>query len=278
MAELLTMTAEKYLADPAPQPSLSASIAKILLTQSPLHAKLAHPRLNPAYRPVEDSRFDLGSAAHAMLLERTSDPITWCDFEDWRKNEAKAQRDAARIAGKFPVLTRYRAVLEAMVETARDFIASTELAGILDTGTPEQVVVWKEGDVFCRIRPDMLSADRRICLDYKTTDSAEPETFIRQIGHLGYDVQEQLYTLGLAATGAHASFVFLAQEITEPYACSLIALSNAYRELAALKVKRALRLWDWCIKRNEWPTYGNQIMYAEPAPWDLAQLDHEVAL
>jgi len=50
-------------------PSLSRSVAHILLTQTPYHAWLAHPRLNPDYMPDEDSKFDIGTATHAMLLE-----------------------------------------------------------------------------------------------------------------------------------------------------------------------------------------------------------------
>src|SRR5262245_50563917 len=59
----------EYLADPCPAPSLSASIAHILLSQSPRHAWEAHPRLNPHYEPEEAEAFDLGTAAHAYLLE-----------------------------------------------------------------------------------------------------------------------------------------------------------------------------------------------------------------
>lgn len=74
-AELQTMSAEAYHQDPAPQPSLSSSIAKILLDQSPRHAWLAHPKLNPNYVAEEDSRFDIGTAAHVMMLERDSSRI-----------------------------------------------------------------------------------------------------------------------------------------------------------------------------------------------------------
>src|SRR6266571_488600 len=73
---IYTLTAEQYHADPAPTASLSSSVASILLDQSPLHAWLAHPRLNHSYvREDANSRFDLGSAAHMMLLERREDKI-----------------------------------------------------------------------------------------------------------------------------------------------------------------------------------------------------------
>jgi len=58
-----------YHADPIAEPSLSSSIAKILLARSPRHAWANHPRLNPNQEPETRREFDFGSAAHAMLLE-----------------------------------------------------------------------------------------------------------------------------------------------------------------------------------------------------------------
>ena len=72
---IVNLTAEQYHSDPCPTASLSSSIANILLDQSPLHAYLAHSRLNLQYEREESSRFDLGSAAHMMLLERREDKI-----------------------------------------------------------------------------------------------------------------------------------------------------------------------------------------------------------
>jgi hypothetical protein len=269
-ARILICTDTEYHADPAPQPSLSSSIAKILLEQSPRHAWLAHPKLNPNFVPEEDERFDLGSAAHSMLLEGDASPIVWIEADDWRKKATKEARQAARDDDKLPLLLKYRAVLEAMVVEAHRFVASSELADILNTGDAEQTVIWQEAGTHCRARLDLLSAGRRIILDYKSTENAEPNAFIRQIGRMGYDIQAEFYALGIKAlTGQEPTFVFLAQEITPPHSCSLVALSNAYREIGQSKVSRALRLWAYCLSRNEWPAYTNRICYGEPPAWML---------
>ena len=42
---------DAYHADPCPGPSLSSSVAKLMLDRSPLHAWHAHPRLNPNFEP-----------------------------------------------------------------------------------------------------------------------------------------------------------------------------------------------------------------------------------
>src|SRR5258708_2254328 len=40
---------DDYHQDPAPEPSLSSSIVKLLDQQTPAHAYAAHPRLNPQF-------------------------------------------------------------------------------------------------------------------------------------------------------------------------------------------------------------------------------------
>lgn len=272
---ILNLTAEQYHADPAPIASLSSSIANILLDQSPLHAYLAHPRLNLQYEREESSRFDLGSAAHMMLLERREDKIVRVQADDWRTKAAKEARDAAQANGQYAVLERQYVDIVAMCTAAQDYLLTTELGDMLATGDPERTVLWQEGALWYRCRPDLMSADRRIVLDYKSTASAAPEFISRQIGRMGYDLQSEFYTRGIqAATGREdTTFVFLFQEITPPYACSLISLSNAYREVGKLKVARAMGLWQKCVTTNTWPGYTTKVLYVEPTPWQLVDAE-----
>lgn len=272
---IINLTPELYHADPAPIASLSSSIAHILIEQSPMHAWLAHPRLNPNYERETDSRFDLGSAAHMMLLERREDRIVRVQADDWRTKAAREARDAAQAEGKYAVLERQFADIVAMCNAAQDFLLTTELSDILGTGDPEQTVLWQEGKMWCRCRPDMLALDRRVVLDYKSTASAAPDAFAKQIGRMGYDLQAEFYLRGLKAVGYDPVFVFLAQEITPPYACSLISLSNAFREVGKAKVARAMKLWEMSMTTNNWLGYSTRILYAEPKPWDLMELENQ---
>jgi hypothetical protein len=272
--------AAQYHADPCPVPSLSNSIAKILIDQSPLHAWHAHSRLNPSHAAEESSRFDIGSAAHMLLLERRSDGIVIVEANDWRKKEAKEARDAARANGQYPILAHHYARTNEMVAAAYAFIATTELNGIFELGLAERTLIWREGDAWCRCRPDLLSTDRRIVLDYKTTENAEPEAFIRQIGRMSYDLQAEFYIRGVrtVAEDYESTFVFLAQEVSPPYACSLVSLANAYRAIGQQKVERALELWKHCTATNKWPSYSTRIAYAEPSPWQLPEIDEPTAV
>lgn len=265
------MPAEQYHADPCDVPSLSNSVAHILIAQSPLHAWMAHPRLNPNYRPDESSRFDLGSAAHALLLEGNAAKICVIDAADWRTKAAKEQREEARANGLLPVLKKHDYAMRAMVKAARDFLASSELAGILDDGEPELTVTWQEGETRLRSRLDWLTTDRAVILDYKTCANAEPNAFIRNMGAMGYDMQDAFYTRGMEAHGEKPIFVFLAQEIEPPYACSLISLSNMFLEVANAKVDRAIKTWADCMASGHWPAYPRQVCYAEPPNWMMRE-------
>ncbi|GBR70939.1 hypothetical protein [Gluconobacter kanchanaburiensis] len=58
-----------YHSDPCLEPSLSNSIARVLLDQSPMHAHYAHPRLNLKREPFEvTAAMDFGTALHKLLL------------------------------------------------------------------------------------------------------------------------------------------------------------------------------------------------------------------
>src|SRR4051812_20090402 len=105
---------ERYLADPCVVPSLSASVAVTLLRESARKAWFRHPRLNPSYAQREETKFDLGTATHAMLLEGAN-VIEVCEFDDWRTKDARARRDAARLAGRVPLLRKHHDDVMAMV-------------------------------------------------------------------------------------------------------------------------------------------------------------------
>jgi len=269
------MAMDAYQADPCPAPSLSSGIAHRLITQSPLHAWHAHPRLNPAYVREEDTAFDLGSCAHALLLEGDG-AIVSLDYADWRKKEAQQERAAVRQAGKIPVLAHKYQECLAMAEVARAAIRNCGDVHIdLAEGRAEHVIAWQEeAGAWCRARPDWHSNDRTVFLDYKSTSgSAEPNAWIRnQMGPMGYDVQAVHYQRGNVRTGgpAHAQWLFLVQENYPPYCYSFVGLSPAMREIAQRKWDFALALWTHCTKVNVWKGYPNVIAYAEPTAWQMS--------
>lgn len=264
--------AATYHADPCPAPSLSSSVARVLVECSPLHAWTAHPRLNPAHVREESEAFDLGTAVHAYLLEG-ADNFAIIDAPDWRTKAAKEARDAAREEGKVPLLAHRWADVRGMAAAARESFKSCERPTPLTAGAPERTLIWREGPVWCRARLDWLHDDHRTIDDLKSTSvTANPEVWTRTLFNTGYDLQAAWYLRGLkAVTGQDARFRFVVIETTPPYACSLIGLSPEALMLAEKKCLMALELWAACLETNVWPGYPTRVCYAELPGYEEAR-------
>lgn len=259
--------------------AVSSGLCHRLLAQSPLHARLASP-WNDSRTQDNSKAADIGSAAHACLLEGTEDGIQVVDAEDWRTKAAKELRDAAYADGRIPMLTGKMPAVRAMVSTAREYLAASELNGIFDNGTPETTILFTQRETIpCKIRCDWLTADARIILSYKTTaGSANPDSWIRtQLPQ--YDMATVFYERGVLAAcdTDQTRCVHLIQEQSFPYACSLVALAPAYRNLAAHRLDMALAEWEQCVGTGRWPAYPTRICHAEPKPWQQAEAEERDA-
>ena len=277
------MPVSDYHADPAPEPSLSSSIAKILVNQSPAHAWHAHPRLNPHHRPEESEDFDRGSAAHSLLLEG-DDRMVECAFNDWRTNAAKDMRDKIRLEGKLPLLTKHIGPVRKMVEIAKKYLRESELELQIEDCYAERTVIWQAGGIWKRARFDLQVRNRPIILDFKSTESADPLSFSRQIIAMGYDVQAAFYTEAYEAVhlwktespralGTSPTFCFLVQERTEPFACSLVGVDPMMLDLGQQKCEFASKLWKQCLDSGKWLGYPRQIAWASPPAWALENFE-----
>lgn len=272
---LVAMPAEAYHADPCDRPSLSSSIARTLLTKSPLHAWSEHPRLNPDRIPEERNEFDLGSAAHALLLEG-EDRMAVIDADSYRTKVAQEARDEARAAKMHPILKARYDDVRRMVDAARNAIGNCpDLSGItIEGGQAELVGIWEEDGAIMRFRPDWVADNRSVMLDYKTTTDASPDVFTRQIARMGYHIQAAFYRRGMIAIeGADMPFVLVAQETEAPYAVSFHGCAPSMLEIAEAEVERAIDTWRECMRRNNWPAFTQRIHWAEAAAWQ--QMQHE---
>ena len=272
---IFQLSRAEYDADPAPAPSLNQSLAKVLLERSPRHAWLQHPRLNPKFEREKQQKFDLGTAAHDVLFNAGRN-IKIVPFDDYKKDAAKAARDAALAAGLMPVKLPEMETVDAMVKAAMPQIAQhRDMVGVFPgNGEAEQALVWQEGETWCRAAIDWLPPrEVGIFLDYKTTGiSANPEQWARQAYELGYDVQDVFYRRGLeAVTGRPWECRFIVQETDPPYALSVCAISPGGLALGHAKVTEALRIWRWCMERNFWPGYARETAHIEPAPWQMGR-------
>ncbi len=255
-------------------PALSATIAHILVNKSALHAWHAHPRLNPNYYQEESAEFDYGRAAHSILLEGDESPLIVIEADDWRSKAAKEARINARADGKIPLLSRQMHKVRAMVAAAHAYLAESDLVGILDSGHSEYPLHWIEGPTHCRARLDHISHDKRIVIDYKSAESANPHSFVNRAVAYGYAMQEAFYRRGVKAIiGREPAFAFFVQEKEPPFACSLIAFDPAMQAIGDRQVEYAISLWTHAMQTDRWLGYPSQIAYLEPPAWYMARAE-----
>lgn len=269
---ILDVTASQYHMDRlgTEQPSLSASIAKILLAESPAHAKAKHPRLSdfPIFEEHDDA-LELGTVVHQILLDGGAD-VDVLDFDNWRTNAAKEARELSRANGRIALLRRKWENALTVSDAVKEEIRNLDITPKpLSNGKPEQTLKWMEGDVHCRARLDWLHNDFTVIDDVKTSSrSASPHGIDRTILSMGYDVQEAFYRRGVkAVTGIEPLFRFCFVETTAPFAISVVSLAPDWKTLADAKVDHAIEVWRECLATNRWPGFPSKVCYVEAPGW-----------
>lgn len=271
------ISAAEYHADPVEAISLSSGLVKVLVDQSPAHARLAHPRLNPNFRHANKREFDIGHAFHALFLEG-EDAATIIQADNYRTKAAQEARDAAYATGKIPLLPHDFNDVQRMAEAARRQLAAHEDSpNAFSDGKSEQTLIWQERGVWCRARLDWKPNSRRVYTDLKSTSvSANPEQWIRtQLFGMGGDIQAAFYCRGIRKVlGIKAPvFQFCVVETEPPYAMSIIAVGEAVMTLADKKIDHALDIWAECLANDTWPAYPNRTAWAELPPYMAAKFE-----
>lgn len=272
-----TYEADRFFDD---LPTLRSSIAWKLIERgsTPRHAWYASPRLNPNYEPDHSRKFDLGRAAHALLLGKGAEFVI-IDADGFQTKEARRLRDEAYAERKTPLLKKDFAQAATMCEAAKGQLEELVNAGTLErmpfgAAETERVLLWEDRGVWCRCRVDYLPHDGEILLEYKSTNaSAHPDLFqFRQMRQLGYDAQLAFYRRGLEACGiANSPQVgIIAQETEPPYLLSYMRLDDELIMRANERVERALKTWKKCLETNTWPGFN-------VAGYDIELTDRERA-
>ena len=253
---------EAYHADPCEDASLSAGLIKMLLYQSPYHAWYKHPRLNPDQEEKKSEKFDIGKAAHSLML-RDPKEFVLIDADDWRNKDAKEQRAEAYKLGKIPLLNHQYDEVKEMVDSGRNQLKNHECSNAFVHGRSEVTLIWQEDNgVWCRCRIDHCAANGVDFYDYKTEgQTSNPEALKRVAGNLHWDIIHAFYTRGIekVLNVENHNYRFVSQEVDKPNLLSVIQLDSEATEIAARKIDKAIALWGECLKLGNWPGYSNKI-------------------
>lgn len=231
--------------------------ALFTIAKSPLHYKW----LMDNEQEREDTPALLfGRAVHKYILEREDfgKEFVVAPKVDKRTKEGKAVYEAfvAESSGKDII-------------TEEDFDVIKEMAAVVDsipfakrllTGDHELSFFWtdKETEEPCKCRPDCLTEikGQKIIVDYKTTDCAETDSFMKSAIKYGYDLQAGMYSEGMKAnTGDDYLFIFVAQEKRPPYAVNILQADKMFVREGNDLFHDLLRILHECKITNNWYGY-----------------------
>lgn len=265
-----------------PVPTLSSTLARLILARSPLHAWTAHPRLNPALEPTDRKTFDIGRAAHRAVLGRGADYVAYpsdllASNGAASTKEARRWADDMRAEGRTPLKAdEVDQIGEMAVAVDRQLAAM----GITLAPARSEVVALAEVDgVACRAMIDNAPADPRLPLyDLKTTTDASPEGLAKTVAAYGYDLQAAHYlAVWKAATGEDRRFRIIFVEKEAPYG---VQVAELYRkpgdeadwfDHADALAADARRIWGECLRTGQWPGYPARVAVIGAPGWHLTK-------
>jgi hypothetical protein len=287
-ARLLECTPAEYHRDPCETPSLSSSTAKVIVSESPLHAWTRHPRFghvapgaaanddeDDASEEDDTEAKDNGSIIHNLILGKGAD-IVVIEADSFRTKVAKAMRAEARAAGQIPILVARFDALSQAAESLRRRLPSY---GYELTGESEVAIEWYErgvyGPVRCRSMLDHVFINDGVIYDVKTIRSANPKHIGRTWIEKGYDLQAVCYPRALEALRpklkGRIEMDFLFMEIKPPYAIVPCDPDAAILEVGRMRWGRAVQLWEDCLAKNAWPSYTNSRVTVEAPHWQITE-------
>lgn len=259
-----------YFADPCPVPSLTQSLAKVLIEHSALHARCECPRFAEPDEADDDAeKYEkakaIGNAAHMALIGRGKD-IAIGEFDSWRSDVAKKFRAAAEAAGQTPILTKHMNVAHKMVLAARLQIIAH--ANALDEPALHQAFKEGSGEVVAAALIDGIwmrslidwMVNPRLVFDYKSTAmSVAPHGIDNLMANAGWPIQaatqERILDVIDPEGAGRRRFFFIAQENWKPFALTVHEMPEATMTMGRKQVAYAEDCWREAVLRNNWQGY-----------------------
>jgi hypothetical protein len=259
------LTNEQYHMD---RGALSSSGLKTILRKTPAHFKAEWIQGSSVDKKQDHFRY--GSLCHMALLEPEKFKSTFVlepVFEGFTKDgrlstQSKDAKDQKKL---------WYANLKpgALVVTPEDYKGiQGSIASILNHEKAKASLVGAQTEISgyfrhkatgirCRIRPDILHLEKKVLIDFKTTEDASPDKFSRSIDNFMYHVSLVFYGMGIEAiTGTEPDiYALLAVEKDDPYCCAFYALDRDTIETAKAFIEHGMALLKTCLEKNQWPGY-----------------------
>lgn len=219
--------------------------------------------------PPKSDAFDLGSAAHGLLLEpqkfnsefviqperiKTRRGKAWDEFQEQNVGRTVIRRHDWEHC-----------------HAIREAVLSHPFGNKLLSGGTSEISYFKRDEqtgLIIKCRADYILGD--LIVDLKTTVSAAPDDFRRSALRLNYHLQDAIYRdiIGLQ------EFAFLAVEKEAPYVVTApIMFDEDARRLGFLKYRKALNDLADAIAFDHFPGYSSDPVVMDLTPWDKKELE-----
>lgn len=277
----LDIDEDDYHADPCPEPSLSRSVALKLVRQTPRHAFIAHPRLDPEFEVKDDEpKFDIGTVAHAVMTGRGRGPLEVKGYDAWRSDAAKRARKLARDAGFIPLLSDQYERVMAMRAAVLAQLPDHDISEVFDPehGRGEVVATWVDPAAgWCRIMIDWLTKDVHLW-DFKATEIEElnADKIGRHCSDMRYEFQHAFYERGIEhlfpELSGRVKFNILFAQVKPPFQIMPVQLPADAIAKGRANVVQAVETWAARKAEGQWPRYIKKgIQTVEYPPWAVAE-------
>lgn len=242
------LTREAYHADMAPTPSLSSSLAKVIVNKSVAHAITRSPRFS-GRQVTPTYAMDQGSAVHAFLAGDDA-AVEIIPFHDWKATDAKRLRALAWRNGRTPILKPHVERLRECAEAARPVLV--ELMGVPASQWISEAALFWQGAGWRRGALDIVRDDLRVWCDAKTTDhDAAPRSAARALYDQDAHIQEGHYNAGLdaldAAGAGRRQAWFVTIERDDPFGIVVHETDATARSDGAEMARFAGEEWDRAV-------------------------------
>lgn len=201
-----------------------------------------------------------GQLFHAMALqpETVNDQFAVAPNVDRRTKAGKEEFAAFAEAAKGKTI-----VSADMVEQATEMCEALKKNSFVQkllAGEKEKPFFWVDeltGEE-CKCRVDCLTevGENTIIVDFKTTDNAETDAFVRSAVKYGYDFQSGMYCDGVKANiGKKPLFLFIAIEKKPPYAINILQADEILVRRGYDLFREYIGVYHDCKQSGNWYGY-----------------------
>lgn len=272
-------------------PTLSRSVAEVLLSQSPAHARACHPKMGGTGGKVASKSMDKGTLLHDRFLGGGPE-IVIVDAPDWRKRKEPAAgytvadpgpvRDEAVAAGKLVMLPKEMAQRTKEEDSLRKLVLSHPAMANFDKMAKEAVIVWEdENGVVWRCRLDLALFSHGEAWDLKFTENASDEAIDRAMRWGSHGLQCAVYQNAMDALTPELmgrnELHFLFAEFGG-ISCRTARPGPGKLKVADDQRRRASKIWKKCLETGEWPGYPTAELIVEATSFELSrEMDRQIS-